>query len=304
MPSLFVITNHGQVGPFTRSSLRDALGLGQVSTGDQVRTPFGSPLGSVGRVLARQPRAAAETEEDSATAPPAESRRALPLPAILVLGVLAIALLVGSLVLAWPTTPAPTLTPAPAPKSGPVAVDPPISAQPPATPAASAANGPALAPTSSNSVATTGTMDPFVDLLPGRRAAEWQCGSGGLVQENNNTFRMVFSRTDAWVRTETMPQLRDFTGSEGLAISVKRSTAKQMVVEVVDDGSGKHFVATCKLQPHGCLVSLPWSSFVSRQDQQGRPDDGLQPKVIRWIGFQLVEPCPAMMQVHRIYLYR
>jgi hypothetical protein len=101
-----------------------------------------------------------------------------------------------------------------------------------------------------------------------------------------------------------MPPLRNFTGSEGLAISVKRSTAKQMVVEVVEDFSGRHFVTTCNLQANGGLVRLPWSSFISRQDQQGRPGDGLQPKVIRWIGFQLVEPCPAVMQVHRIHLYR
>jgi hypothetical protein len=293
-PSLFVITNRGQIGPFTRAGLREALELGQVSPGDQVRTAFGSPLGTVVRVMERQARAAGGTEGALAVQPPAPARRTPLFMAILVLGVLAMVFLVGGFLLYQPTER----------NSSPIVEEPVVSAEPHVTPAASESENPGPEPADAAYETAENPIDPYIDLLPGRRAAEWQRITGGSVQDYRNAYRISFMRADAWVRADTMQRMSDFSGSNGLAIYVRRSTARQMLIEVIEDGSGRRFVASCDLQPNGCMVRLPWTSFIRDQEQHDPPHDGLQLKAIRSIGFQQAGAFPVVIQISRVCLYR
>lgn len=49
--TLYVVTPRGERGPLDRGELRELLNQGEVGSTDQVRTAFGSPLGSVNDVL-------------------------------------------------------------------------------------------------------------------------------------------------------------------------------------------------------------------------------------------------------------
>lgn len=125
------------------------------------------------------------------------------------------------------------------------------------------------------------------------------------MQSNSNTFRIAFpAKEGAWGRSETLPHLRDFTGSEGLSLLVKLSTAKRVICEVEADGSGERYFAHRDLPPDGGQVLRPWTAFVRHPDQQGPTGKGLQLRAIRWIGFQQVGPGPVEMLVDRVCLYR
>lgn len=268
--------------------------------GDQVRTPLGSPLGTVAHVLARQARSSEDAAGTLPAAPMPGTRREAPWSAIIGLGAAAIALLAGGFLLWRPIEQAPSL----ANQTVPAALADMAADQAQVAPSVRVAGPPSAKSTAAKPIIASGTGDPFVHLLPGRRGADWQRGAGSLVQANGNTFRLAFPAKDGWVRSETFPQLRDFTGSEGVFLLVKRSTAKQVVCEVVEDGSGERYMAHCDLRPDGGQVRLPWTAFVRHPDQQGPATRGLQLRAIRWIGFQQVGPGPVEMLVDRICLYR
>lgn len=85
--TFYVVTLHGQVGPFDLATLREQLAAGAFGAGSQVRSAFGRPLGTVQEVLAAARRGGSSggLAQASDPAPPPERVR-MPVGLLLVIG--------------------------------------------------------------------------------------------------------------------------------------------------------------------------------------------------------------------------
>jgi len=307
-PTFFVITTRGQLGPYNHAGLRDALSRGEVAVGDQVRTPFGSPLGSVGRVLQRDSQA----PPPEAITPSSPQPASLPWPAIIGIGVAVVAVTAGTLVL-WrpvqPVQPVPVDQPPPpvaqlATPPVAVPVDKPVEASP--KPPAKPQTKPSAKTSAKPSAKALG--DPFVNLLPGRTERGWNKSDGTKVNcDNISAFRISFNGKGAWAGTGTFGHLNDFTGSTGLLLVISEATAGRLTCEVVEEASRERHVASVDLAGGACEIRLPWTDFTRRLDKQddNKPaDDGLQLAKIRYLAFFPATEAPLNIRVARLALYR
>lgn len=312
-PTFFVITTRGQVGPFNHADLRRALASGEVAAGDQVRTPFGSQLGSVGRVLQRESRGSPATPlpQAPAPAPPVASPR----PAIIGISVALAAIIGGALLLWRPAQPPPVVAPVAAPDDRAVIAAPDAPARPvPESPVqpAKVAPEPAkpVAAAKPPSAKPTRPVDAYENLLLGRTDRGWDKGQGTKVNFDGSqwAYRLMFDKKDAWAGTTTFDNFRDFSGSAGLLLVIDEAKGGRLTCEVVEESSRERHVATFDPPAAGGEVRLPWSGFVRRADKQDgkKPpaDDGLQLTCIRYLAFFPAEGQPANIRLRRIALYR
>lgn len=85
--TFYVVTLHGQVGPFDLATLREQLAAGAFGAGDQVRSAFGRPLGSVQEMLVAARRGGSSGGLAQASDPaPSPERSRVPVGLIVAIG--------------------------------------------------------------------------------------------------------------------------------------------------------------------------------------------------------------------------
>ncbi len=261
MPSpriYFVLTLRGQVGPFDRTGLRNALADGDIQGSDQVRTAGGKPLGPVNEVLQRSSDRMARTGEHAALqhVPQPAGWWSGPVPYIIIVLVgIVLVLVMMRHDLGEPASgpaPSPTVAPSPQPQASPPSLP---QVTPPAT-----------------------TI--LQRLLPGRSGNQWMTGDGSQVREGDvpGSFRIGFPERGAWACIDLDEDLQNLDRGVGLALEVVNGQpALKMTMELIEP-SGERFLAGFSLPPAGQRwVRVPWSAFTRRDWQpDGAASDGLQ----------------------------
>lgn len=301
-PTFFVISAQGESGPYDRAGLRAALADGTISARDQVRTAFGSSLGSVQRVLARDSDRPAIPPAPPQPAPPRSGANHLVLLGaglVVVLGLLAL-LGVGRDEAPERTgaPPASAITP-----SAPMPTPPrePLRAPPP-TPSAPTVPPPAPAPPPILPPTTDG------NLLHGVNATRWGRGKdmrvtlkmGGVLLEQNGS-RM-------WAGVPIPKERQDWRGSRGLLLNVQAVNRACAMWFELNEVSGERHVAPFRLEPETGAreISIPWTSFRRRDDQMGKnpPDDGLQLDRIGYVALWPEGDGAVSYRIHSLRLDR
>lgn len=306
-PTFFVISAQGESGPYDRAGLRAALADGTISARDQVRTAFGSPLGSVQRVLARDSDRPAVPPAPPQPEPPRSGANHLMLLGaglVVVLGLLAL-LGVGRSGAPERTgaPPAPAITPPtpmPKPAPAPVPAPPqetapaplPVPLKPPPEPAPPPAPAPALSG----------------NLLQGVNVMRWGRGKdmrvtlkmGGVLLEQNGSAM--------WAGVPIPKERQDWRGSRGLLLNVQAVDRACAMWFELNEGSGERHVAPFRLEPGAGAqeIRLPWASFRRRDDQMGRnpPDDGLQLDRIGYVALWPEGDGAVSYRIHSLRLDR
>lgn len=302
-PTFFVISAQGESGPYDRAGLRAALTDGTISARDQVRTAFGSSLGSVQHVLARDSDRPAAPPAPPHTEPPRSGANHLVLLGaglVVILGLLAL-LGVGRGEAPERTgaPPAPAITPPtpmpkPAPVPAPTPAPTPISAPAPAPPRT--ASPPAPVPAVSG------------NLILGVNAVRWGRGKGVRVAAKEGGVLLEQNGSAMWAGVPIPKERQDWRGSRGLLLNVQAVDRACAMWFELNEGSGERHVAPFRLEPGAGAqeIRLPWASFRRRDDQMGRnpPDDGLQLDRIGYVALWPEGDGAVSYRIHSLRLDR
>jgi hypothetical protein len=296
----YVITVRGQVGPFDLIGLREGLAEGAFTADDQVRTPMGSPLGTVHEVINRT------TEQMRAIRTPSRNNRDRPaprrLPAVVIVGGVLTCLALAGLMARGgsgsPHPPADQPASASAPtQSRPVATAPPALLELPESPLRPTA-GPATSPKAPPSVAARQAAPP----KPAARNAKlplsisaactsqpyWVGDTVATIPPQGN-WTLSFAKRGAWWVVQ-MPNTRnDWSAGTALVLQIVGSgTQRQFTCELIEK-SGERLISNVRDGTTGVhAIRLPWSSFVRRPADPApafaqhlkSADNGLQPNQI------------------------
>lgn len=289
----FVLTTRGQLGPFDRSELREALRAGEVAAADQVRSALGSPRGSVAQVL-RADSDRIRTREPGSAAPPATGGGALrgPVPIVIaVLGLVVIAVLaLSSEMNATPPPPSPApvqATPSPPPAPAPEVRSP----APAPAPVVDARPVPAV----------------LRDLLPGRPPSDWMVGGGAQVRPGgpDHAWNIGLPGQGCWVCIDLAQDRRNLDLGSGLALAFAPGSAgTPMTVELIEP-SGERFLAdfVIPLDPKRPAL-VPWTAFTRRSWQpNGASNDGLQRRCIQSLSLWQADQLAHVVKLVSIGVY-